>query len=465
MEQRIGNQTPTQAVVLPYTKTLGDEAVELYNSTGNTAREWQERQIYDIMAYNDDGLWIHTKYGYEVPRRNGKGEIIAIRELYGLVKGEHIMHTAHLTSTSHAAWDRLYSLCEKAGLNITSSYRAYGKEHIEIDGNGKIEFRTRTAKGGLGEGYDLLIIDEAQEYQTDHEAALKYVVSDSANPQTILCGTPPTAVSSGTVFPKLRNTVLSGKSEDTGWAEWSVEFMTDPKDIESWYKTNPSLGFTPGLSERKIKAEITGDDVDFNIQRLGYWSKQNQKSAISEAEWNDLLCKSLPEFQQSLYIGIKYGLDGTNVALSVAVKTTNKQIFVECLDCQPVRNGPNWMIKYIKAMKPAKVVIDGASGQRLLAEELKARKVKGVILPTVQEVITANSLFEQGIFNQSIAHMNQPSVTQVIGNCDKRAIGSGGGFGYKPLKDGTEIAIMDSIILAHWTCSKSRERRKQKITY
>ena len=66
--------------------------------------------------------------------------------------------------------------------------RATGRECIRLKyGEGRIEFRTRSSKGGLGEGFDLLVIDEAQEYTDDQESALKYVVSDSANPQTLLC--------------------------------------------------------------------------------------------------------------------------------------------------------------------------------------------------------------------------------------------------------------------------------------
>ncbi len=39
---RKGRQTPTQSVILPYTKTHGQEAIDLYNTTGRTAQEWQE---------------------------------------------------------------------------------------------------------------------------------------------------------------------------------------------------------------------------------------------------------------------------------------------------------------------------------------------------------------------------------------------------------------------------------------
>ena len=54
---------------------------------GKTAQEWQELLLFDILATNEENLWTHTKFGYSVPRRNGKNEIVAMREMYGLVKG------------------------------------------------------------------------------------------------------------------------------------------------------------------------------------------------------------------------------------------------------------------------------------------------------------------------------------------------------------------------------------------
>ena len=182
MADRIGSQTPTQSFVLPYTKTSGAEAVEIYERSGRKAMDWQKLLVYDMLARNNDDEWMHMKFGYAVPRQNGKNEAIAIREMYGLMHGERILHTAHRTSTEHAAWERLLTILTDAKLVDPGSkdkgiYRASGKEHIYLDaykdGGGRIEFRTRTSKGGLGESYDLLIIDEAQEYQDDQDAALK----------------------------------------------------------------------------------------------------------------------------------------------------------------------------------------------------------------------------------------------------------------------------------------------------
>ena len=106
MEKRIGRQEPTIHFALPYEKTDGADAVSLYELTMRTALEWQQILVKDILARNDAGLWVHTRFGYSVPRQNGKGEILAIRELYGLATGERVLHTAHLTATSHKAWER-----------------------------------------------------------------------------------------------------------------------------------------------------------------------------------------------------------------------------------------------------------------------------------------------------------------------------------------------------------------------
>lgn len=458
------NQTPSQSVIIPYTHTTGKEAIDLYNSTKRTAQAWQELLVYDINAQNDDGLWVHSKYGYSVSRRNGKNEVAAIVEMDRLKQGQQILHTAHRTTTTHAAWERLQTLLEDAGIEIISSYRAYGKEHLEIAGGGRINFRTRTSTGGLGEGYDLLVIDEAQEYRDDQEAALKYVVSASKNPQTIFCGTPPTLESGGSVFTHYREDVLRGKASNAGWAEWSVPELKDPADKEAWYISNPSLGVI--LTERAIQDEIGRDVLDFNIQRLGYWTKYNLKSAITEKEWEALKVDKLPDLKGKLYVGIKYSKDGASVAMSIAAKTSDDKIFIECIDCRPTRATNRWIMAFLRSAKSIdKVVIDGASGQYILKTDMKNAKMKAPILPKVSEIIEANSSFEQAVFSGGICHMAQPSMVQAATNCDKRAIGSGGGFGYKAIKDGVDISILDSAILAYWIASESKSKKKQRIIY
>jgi len=462
MEPRTGRQTPTRSVILPYTKTQGADAIASYAKTGRKAQQWQELLIYDMLAVNEDGLWVHTKFGYSVPRRNGKNEVVAIRELYALQNGCTVLHTAHRTTTSHAAWERLCKLLDAAGIEY-DSLRAAGRENIRLSGGGRVEFRTRSSKGGLGEGFDLLVIDEAQEYQDAEESALKYVVSDSKNPQTVFCGTPPTPTSSGTVFLKLRNRTLQGETRNTAWSEWSVERMTDVHDVNAWYETNPSMGTI--LDERKVADEIGTDEVDFNIQRLGLWLEYNQKSAISENDWKAVQLDKLPELKGKLFVGIKYGQGGEHVAMSIAAHTKDGKILVECIDCRPVRAGNGWILDFLTKADVAAVAIDGANGQQLLAEGMKKAHLGAPLLPTVKQIITANAAFTQGLFSKEICHMGQPGLAAVVTNCEKRAIGTGGGYGYRAQLDDAQIELMDSAILAYWQCSQSKEKKKQRVSY
>ena len=467
--KKYGNQIPTQAVLLPFVKkrSLAKEAIEIYEKTGLSCYTWQKKLLEPVMALDKKGLWVHQKFGYSIPRRNGKSEILYIVELWALHKGLNILHTAHRISTSHSSFEKMKKYLEKMGYvdgEDFNSIRAKGQERIELYATGGvIQFRTRTSNGGLGEGFDILVIDEAQEYTTEQESALKYTVTDSDNPITILCGTPPTPVSSGTVFSKFREACLFGRAKYSGWAEWSVPEERDINDVEAWYQSNPSMGYH--LDERKIEAELGDDKLDHNVQRLGFWPKYNQKSAISETEWEALRIEEMPKFKGQLFAGIKYGQDGTNVALSIAVKTDCGDIFVEAVDCQSVRNGNDWIVSFLKKANVAQIVIDGASGQKVLDDELREYRIKNVVLPTVKEIIVANALWEQGIYQKTICHSGQPSLSKVVTNCDKRNIGSNGGFGYRSHFDDVDISLMDSALLAHWACATAKPKRVQKISY
>ena len=479
---RIDNQNPSFTNVKQSKKTRGTQAVKEYKSSGQQLYVWQQRQIRAIETLNPDGTWKYMTYGMCVSRRNGKGEVLAAREIDGLINlNEKICYTAHRTTTSHDAFNRLYTLLKKKGYQEHSkkkkkmpeksfyASKQYGLEHIEITGGGIIDFRTRTDNGGLGEGFDLLIVDEAQEYTSKQQSALSYTVSSSKNPQTILVGTPPTVSSKGDVFVTMRESVLKGTAEETGWAEWSTpDFIEGDalKDPKIWKRYNPSYGHI--LTDRKIRGELKNGELDFNIQRLGYWCTFKPESAISEQEWDDLKVDSLPELKDARYLGIKYGKDGVNCAMSLASKTKDGKIFVETIDCTSVRAGNGWLFEYIKNPRVLKVAIDGASGQQLLVDQLKEFKIKKlqIILPTVGEVIASDAMFEQALYSKKIVHRGQKSLRTCVTNCKKRLIGSKGGFGYASLLDTADIAIMESMILAYWLAATSKdEKKKQSISY
>lgn len=469
LDKRVGRQEPTLSVVLPYSHSLGEEACELYNRSRRKTMPWQELMLEDIMAVDENGLWTHMKFGWSIPRRNGKSEILIARAIWGITHGRRVLYTAHRTTTSSSAWERCVSQLSGAGYVEDVDFKTYktrGTERIEWlrDNSGAlINFRTRSSKGGLGEGYDDLMIDEAQEYTADQESALKYVVTSSPNPQTLMCGTPPTSVSSGTVFQKYRQNTLTGKNTNSGWAEWSVPKLSDAHDPELWYETNPSLGYI--LSERTIRDELGDDQVDDNIQRLGLWLAYSQKSAISLKEWESYITEK-PELKTpvKLFYGVKYAKATSNVSLSVAVRTSDNRVFIEAIDCRPAREGNSWIIAYLLVNSAEKVAIDGAGNQNILEKEMKDAGVKcKSILPKVSDVIEANTLFEAQLFGGQICHSGQPALTQAVSNCEHRAIGSSGGYGYTSILEGADVSLVESVSLAHWLCSSTKPEKKEQI--
>ena len=483
-EVRTGSHTPTQSIVLPFQKSKGAQAIEAYEASGRKAQDWQKLLITNIMAVDSEGLYVHQKFGYEVPRQNGKGEVLAMRELQGLIDGERICHTAHKTSTSHSAFVRLMKILTDAGYKEVlrrkkgkampeKSFKAtkqYGLEQIFLNDGGYIVFRTRTDAGGIGESFDVLIIDEAQEYTVTQQSALMYTIAASENPQTIFCGTPPTPQSKGDVFVPLRESVLAGEAYETGWAEWSVYQQPDDlMNVDLWYETNPSLGTI--LKERTIKTENVSNKenrLDFLIQRLGYWHKYELKSEITEKDWMRLCVDHVPgDLAGKIYAGIKFGADNANTALSIAIKTGRGKTFIECIDCVPQREGFAWLANWLTKCKTlGAVVIDGKGKAELLTETIakQAPKMK-VIVPVTAEAITAYAGFRQAIDVDELEHCNQPSATQAIANCEKRMIGTNGAFGFRSIKTGVDVAIVESMALAYWAASQAKEKRKQRIMY
>lgn len=419
-----------------------------------------------MMALNKDSLYAHMVFGLTVPRQNGKNETLVMRELWGLANGEKILHTAHRTDTAHKAWERLSAACEAADVPIASSYRAYGKEHLYCsETGGVIEFRTRTSTGALGSTFDLLVIDEAQEYTEAQESALMYTIAASANQQTIMTGTAPTPVSSGTVFAKYRTSVLSGAARDAAWEEWGVEQMTDPSDLDAWYMSNPSLGYI--LPERNISRESAGDPLDFNIQRLGFWTGFNLKSAISLVEWNRCKAETLPDVTGPMFVGIKFSREAVSVSMSIALRTRDDKIFVETIDCRDGRAGDDWIVAWIRdAMDNlGAVIVDGSAGQAVLEKDLKDAGVRmPLVYPRVADIIFCNAEFEQDLLQQKLVHMGQPSLEDSVTNCEHRAIGNG--FGYKSIKNGVDVSLIESAALAAWGLQNVKpKRKKQKVSY
>ena len=213
-----------------------------------------------------------------------------------------------------------------------------------------------------------------------------------------------------------------------------------------------------------MRSELGDDQVDDNIQRLGLWLTYSQKTAISEKEWLAGRLDAAPTLQTPVQVcyGVKYAQKTEQVSLAAAVRTSDGRIFVECIDCRSIRDGTAWIIDYLRSPSAFSVAIDGAAGAPLLVSAMQEAQVScKAVLPTVKEIIAANSLFETNLFGGVLCHMAQPSLTQVVTNCEHRSIGTGGGFGYASILEGAEPTLIEAAALAQWGVAGMKEKKKQ----
>ena len=86
-------------------------------------------------------------------------------------------------------------------------------------------------------------------------------------------------------------------------------------------------------------------------------------------------------------------------------------------------------------------------------------------MATTKDIIAASSAFERIIAAQELVHMGQPSLRQSVCNCQHRAIGSSGGYGYKTLDDDIDVSLMESLTLAVHACASAKEPKQQRVFY
>jgi phage terminase large subunit-like protein len=472
---KIGRKTPTYSFNLPYIQSH-EPNLTAFLSTLKFPKfyEWQRLLAKNITAIDDIGRFVHIKYGLALSRRNGKNHLLAGILLYYLfVLNLNVLHTAHQEQSSRMMYDWLVDIIEKNEQllsEVKHREKARGSQRIKLKPGALLKFRTRTRVGGLGEGYDVLIIDEAQEYKDDQESALKYTLSQSSSPQTIMIGTPPTSYSAGTVFKNLRESVIKKQSFFTGWSEWSVKKLTNPYDKNAWYETNPALNLH--LSEQTITSEIGNDKLDFNIQRLGYFVKWTENSYFKPSDWDKLKIneKQKPTLKGRYSIGIKYNKELNRVSIAVASKIKDSEcIFVEIIENTTTRTDNTFIVKWIseRLNKIHHIIIDGRGEQQTLQADMIKEHIptSRIILPTVKQVAMANTDFEQGVFNMRVKHNNKPELRQAILNADKRQIGSLGMQGYRSTIEQVDISLVDATALAYWDCYRTKEIKPATITW
>lgn len=462
---RVGCQEPTFHLAPPYAESEGDLACALSARYGMPAFEWQRNVLEDWLARDDEGRLACVTCGLMVPRQNGKNGALEIREFYGLaVLGEQILHTTHEYQAAAKAFARLrWRFGDRKNdprarfpeLNrLVEHYTlSAGQMILQLTNGGLIEFRTRTADGGRGGTFDLVVMDEAQKLTDVQNKALSSLNSaaPSGSPQTIYAGTPPKSDDGALVFSRVHDVAVYDRPPEECWSDWSAKERPDKGDVEAWYRYNPSLGLV--LTERALRKDVQSMlPEDFAVEHYGFWPEEAKSTPISEQLWRARLREVGPQEGRFCY-AVKFSQNRRAVALAGAIRSEGEPTHVELICVTSWDKAVNELSSFLceRRRKAAEVVIDGVTGAAALEARLIADGFprKAIRRPSSRQVVDATSRFYEAVRNGRMTHgLGEPLAVSACGSI-RRVIGKDGAwaFGPTPQADSTPI---EAATFAWW---------------
>jgi len=432
----VGEQRPTHLVTPEgdFDFSDGDDAIELAESLGLVLFDWQRWLVRWILAVDGNGLPAAGVVILEVPRQNGKGAILECIELYWLIVAgvPIVIHTAHEADTAAGHQERLDTLIAEPEIELPAlkSFKANGKERIRnLDEKLLLQFRTRTKATKRGASPQKVILDESQELQAAHLAALvPAMAAQSMNaekmPQLIYAGSAPLEHSH--YMHELIARVERDRPPRTLMARWSCGPDADLTDRDNWYRVNPSLGLL--ISEDYVHQTefLTLSPEDFAAERLGVakGGANTQDGPISPDRWALLADGESMATDESLVLALDAPIDRRSACFVVAGRRKDNLRHVA------IRY---WLATHQlgELVTTAKALCDGhkvslhvppRSPALAWRDDLVAA---GVDVVEVKQVafIEAQQALEQAVAEGTLRHRGQPEMNTAVKGLAARVAG------------------------------------------
>ena len=480
---RVGEQFPTYRYCADYTRTQGNVAFELANAYGLRPHPWQRSILDDWLAMDDNGTLLNATCLLPVPRQNGKTNCIDPRETWGLIiRGERILHTAQEYQTSRVGFDRLRAKfgnrkndpdAKFPELNrLVEKYTTSANQMVlDLKNGGHIEFRTRGSSGDVGRGgtFDLVVVDEAQSYTEEQDAALSPLNSAAplGSPQTILMGTVPDPAKpyKGVVFSRLRNFAHTDPYDGLCIHEWGAAEVGDPLDEDRWYEFNPSLGYQLLISALRKDARGMSPET-FAQEHLGWWGAATLAAhPISVSDWARCRVDTAPDEGRLVY-AVKFDPDARMGAIAVCVDDGDGIPHVELAQEISCRGGVGGFVKWLLGVVDyaESIIIDGQSNAKTLENELMDAGVpeEMIVRPTTAQAIEAYTGFVNATRAHTVTHVVDEPTDESVCECNRRRIGTAGGYGFAS-NDRANATLVDALAFAHWGALQIRREPAEEM--
>ncbi len=451
---RVGAQKPGNELRPRSVSSAGADAVELAASCGLVLDEWQQHVLEGALGERADGRWSAFEACLIVPRQNGKGSVLAARELAGLVLFSErlIIHSAHKFSVAQEHFRRMRDLIDQSAdisRLVKRIYYAAGQECIEMRSGARLRFEARTAAAVRGFTADLVVFDEAFSLTTEAMAATIPALAAVDNPQVWYASSAPEPDSS--VLHRLRERALLQESERFYFAEWACDRGVDLVDRDNWYKANPALGIRLDEEYVALEHESLRDMGDaFAHQRLGIVAQVDAKGdAFGAGLWAECVVKD-----SQIVEGLAFGLDVSHdmrwAAISAAGKTAAGSWHVEVIERLP---GTDWVAERAAQLChewQATLAVDLKSPAAVLLEDLSTVGVP-VVSPTASDLILTCGRLRRMVVERKLAHLGQSSLDMAVAGAATRPVGDG--WLWARARSSTDVSALVAATLALWSAS------------
>lgn len=447
---RIGAQRPQwehrpAAVV---SSAAAQEAVDLAELAGIHLDDWQSHVLEVALGERADGSWAAMEVAVIVPRQNGKNEILAARELAGIVlfKDDLIVHSAHRADTTLEQFRKMEQLAEELPdfrALVKRISRVNGHESIELRGGRRIRFVSRQRMPGRGFSGSVVVLDEAFDLDAKSMGAMIPTLSTRAMAQVWYASSPPHEDS--IVLHGVRRRGRAQEGSRLAYFEWANERGVDPGDRDAQYAVNPALGVRISEDFLDAERELMRDiPAEFAREIMGVAEELLVEEGMLFPTWLELADPG-SKIVSHHRIALDVSPDRRWAAFGAAGRRADKLFHVEAWEHRP---GTNWVLEVAQAswgLRRIPIIIQSGSPAAAFIDPLREKKVD-VTVVTVADHAQALGQLMDACANGGLRHLGGASLNRAVQGATVRTNGDVDLLGRRTSR--TDITPLVAVTLA-----------------
>lgn len=407
------------------------DSIALAEAAGLVLDDSQRETLLAWMGEREDGTWGAFECAHFMPRQNGKGSELEVRQLGGLfILGEELaIHTAHEFRTANEHFLRMARLvdgCPDLRRKVARIRYANGEQGIELKSGARLKFQARS--GGSGRGFanaSTVYYDEAMYLRAEMIGASLPTMSVNPNPQVVYTGSAGFAESSQ--MHRLRQRALSGAGGRLAFVEHTAEFdrdgnrrnrdEVDTSDQSLWFEANPTLG--QRISLEFVEAEhdsMTRDE--FLRERLGFWDPEPivlRDRAFTSAQWMANVTES--DAGTPVAFGVDVTPDRSTACIAAASAPVDGVVHIGVVDHRPGQ-GLGWVRERVDMLRAAVPSASWTVDARSQANGL----VEATTLTARDMAKACGDLFDS-VLEHRVRYRRQGSLEDAVSCAAKRPLG------------------------------------------